>query len=173
MCASSRRHFLGRLATAGFVLTPLAAALSACTKSGWPEGMAEIVWDRDTCARCSMVISDRRFAAELRGGPRDTVYKFDDIGCAVTWCTEKVAARPWINDPATRLWVAEFAGQGRRWLPARQAHYVVGPNSPMGYNQAAYPAPQPGSLAFEDMAEQTAAAWPANCRPDRNAARTT
>ncbi|MFO1327306.1 MAG: nitrous oxide reductase accessory protein NosL [Rubrivivax sp.] len=167
----NRRHLLG------IALTPLAAALlTACGRSDdgtWAEGMAPIVWDRDTCARCGMAIGDRRYAAQLRGGPKDEVFKFDDIGCAVTWCTEKVAARPWINDPATRLWVAEFAGQGRRWLPARQAHYVVGPNSPMGYNQAAYPTPQPGSLAFEDMAEQTAAAWPANCRPDRNAPRTT
>jgi copper chaperone NosL len=32
-------------------------------KGGWPDGMVEIKWDRDTCPRCSMVISDRRFAA--------------------------------------------------------------------------------------------------------------
>jgi len=62
-----RRRFLA----AGFALTPLAAALSACGKDeGWPEGMHPIKWDRDTCVRCSMVISDRRFAAEMRGGPK-------------------------------------------------------------------------------------------------------
>jgi len=149
-------------------LSPLAAALlGACgprDEGDWAPGMARIVWDRDTCARCGMAIGDRRFAAQLRGGPQDEVVKFDDIGCATSWCVEKVAGRPWINDPATRLWVAEFEGKGRRWLPAREAHYVVGPNSPMGYNQAAHAQPRDGSQPFEAMAEQTAAAWPAHCR---------
>lgn len=155
MCASSRRHFLGRLATAGFVLTPLAAALSACAKSGWPEGMAEIVWDRDTCARCSMVISDRRFAAELRGGPRDTVYKFDDIGCLAFWLRDKSKDQPWMLDAATRLWVAEFTSKPENpsWLDARKAHYAGGKHSPMGYGYAAYALPQPGSLEFPDLRE--------------------
>ena len=58
----ARRHFL--TLTGGLLLAPLAG----CGKQGhWPEGMAEIKWDRDTCARCNMVISDPRFAAELRG----------------------------------------------------------------------------------------------------------
>ena len=80
MCDTTRRHFLGHLAVGGLALTPLAAMLSACGKSGWPEGMAEIKWDRDTCTRCRMAISDRRFAAQVRGGPKDQVFKFDDIG---------------------------------------------------------------------------------------------
>lgn len=165
------------LATA---LTPLAAALvpllGACGRrddGSWAEGMAPIVWDRDTCVRCGMAISDRRFAAQLRGGPKDEVHKFDDIGCATTWCAEKVGTRPWINDPATRLWVAQFDGQGRVWLDARSAHYVVGPNSPMGYNQAAHAQAQPGSQPFPSMAAQTAAAWPANCGPNRAGAKPT
>jgi copper chaperone NosL len=88
-----RRRFIA----AGLSLTPLAAALSACGSSGaWPEGMAEIKWDRDTCVRCSMVISDRRFAAELRGGEKNTVFKFDDIGCAVFWMRDKAKDFPWM-----------------------------------------------------------------------------
>jgi len=68
MCDRHRRQFIGRLGLGGLLLTPLAAALSGCgSKGGWPNGMAEIKWDRDTCVRCSMVISDRRFAAEMRG----------------------------------------------------------------------------------------------------------
>lgn len=155
----------------GLALTPLASALlAACGEDeGFAEGMLPIKWDRDTCARCAMAISDRRFAVQVRGGPKNLVFNFDDIGCATTWCSEKVGQHPWINDPATRFWVAEFgstgAGKGPRWLPARQAHYVSGPNSPMGYNLAAHAQPQARSLVFEAMAEQTAAAWPANCRP--------
>lgn len=151
-----------------FVLLPLAAALlAACGEDdgAWAEGMAPIKWDRDTCARCGMAIGDRRFAAQLRGGPKNEAIKFDDIGCATTWCSEKVRLFPWINEPATRFWVAAFDGNGRRWLDARSAHYAPGPASPMGYNRAAYAEPRPDSVAFETMAEQTAAAWPVNCRP--------
>ncbi len=162
-----------RLLCQAFVLTPLPAALlAACGEDeGFAEGMLPIKWDRDTCARCGMAISDRRFAVQVRGGAKKQAFKFDDIGCATTWCSEKVGQHSWINDPATRFWVAEFvsagaggAGKGLRWLPARDAHYLSGPRSPMGYNLAAYAQAQAGSLSFETMAEQTAATWPANCR---------
>lgn len=147
----SRRSFIGRLAAGGFVVTPLAAALSACSRGGnWPEGMAEIKWDRDTCTRCRMVISDRRFAVEVRGGPKDEVFKFDDIGCAVIWLKDK----EWGKE--ARIWVADAASQGGDigWLDARKAHYVGGKTSPMGYNLAAYPLLQAGSLDFWQMTER-------------------
>jgi hypothetical protein len=73
--------------------------------------MLPIKWDRDTCVRCGMAIGDRRFAVRLRGGPKNEAFKFDDIGCATTWCSEKVGQHPWMNDPATRWWVADFSGK--------------------------------------------------------------
>lgn len=152
MASPPRRHFLGRLTLGGFVLTPLAAALSACAKSGWPEGMAEIKWDRDTCVRCRMAISDRRFAAEVRGGPKDQVFKFDDIGCVVFWLRDQ----PWGDDPAVRLWVADAASRPDQliWLDPRQAHYLAGKTSPMGYNFAAYGQAQPGAIGFAEVRAQ-------------------
>ena len=107
MCARSwqprRRDFLARMGIGGLILTPLAAAmsLSGCKKGNWPEGMVEIKWDRDTCVRCNMVISDRRFAAEMRGGPDNTVFKFDDPGCLVFWLKEKADKYPWMAEAAT------------------------------------------------------------------------
>jgi hypothetical protein len=149
-----RRRFIA----AGLALTPLAAALSACGKSGaWPEGMAEIKWDRDTCVRCSMVISDRRFAAELRGGEKNIVFKFDDIGCAVFWLRDKAKDYPWMAEPATRLWVAEVSGAGEKWLEARKAKYTGGKMSPMGYNQAAVAFAEAGSFDFEEMRQHVLA----------------
>ena len=158
MCQSTRRQFLGRLAAGSFLLTPLAAALSGCQKDGWPEGMAEIKWDRDTCVRCSMVISDRRFAAQVRGGPKDTVYKFDDIGCLVFWLRDKVAEQSWLADAATKMWIAEMNSKGQdvKWLDPRQAHYL-GRHSPMGYNFAATAQPQAGSQDFASMREHVLA----------------
>ena len=151
MCDTPRRHFLGRLAVGGFALTPLAALLSACGKSGWPEGMAEIKWDRDTCTRCRMAISDRRFAAQVRGGPKDQVFKFDDIGCVVFWLKEQA----WGNDANVRLWVANAASKPDQltWLDPLQAHYVAGKTSPMGYNFAAYGQAPAGSVTFSEMRE--------------------
>lgn len=150
-----RRRFIAAAAAQGLVLTPLAVSLAACGKGGdWPAGMAEIMWDRDTCARCSMVISDRRFAAELRGGERDTVFKFDDIGCAVTWMHHKVGDFPWMAEPATRFWVADAgaaAGLGDKWLEARKAHYAGGSMSPMGYNYSARAYAEAGSQSYDEM----------------------
>ncbi|MGE5469385.1 MAG: hypothetical protein ACM3X0_01170 [Bacteroidota bacterium] len=159
MCSTDRRQFLGRLGIGSLLLTPLAAALSACKTKGYPEGMAEIKWDRDTCTRCKMVLSDRRFAVEMRGGPDDMVFKFDDIGCLVVWMQEKAEKYPWMADAATRLWVADFASKSReemQWLDPKRAQYVT-KTSPMAYNFAAVGIPMPGSLDFTDMRQHTLA----------------
>lgn len=164
----NRRHLLRHGLTHGLALSPVAAALLAgCgqDEGHWAEGMLPIKWDRDTCARCNMVISDRRFAAQLRGGPRETAFKFDDIGCAASWCADKLKMHPWINDPATRLWVADASSQGTRWLDARRAHYVNGPRSPMGYDFAAQAQPAAGSVDFDTLARKVVEAWPSNCTP--------
>ena len=158
MCGTSRRDFLGHLTVGGLTLTPLALALSACGKSEWPEGMAEIKWDRETCPRCSMVISDRRFAAQLRGGPKDMVVKFDDIGCFTFWIRDNLKAYPWLADPATRMWVADVTSKGKEliWLDPRKVQYI-NRTSPMGYNFGAVAHPQMGSLDFAGMRQHVLA----------------
>jgi copper chaperone NosL len=153
-----RRRFLVATTGQGLLLTPLAAAISACgAKGDWPEGMAEIKWDRDTCVRCSMVISDRRFAAELRGGEKDIVFKFDDIGCAVFWMRDKARDFAWLADPATRFWVADATSKGDQWLDARKAHYSGGAMSPMGYNFSARSYAEAGTQGFEEMRQHVLA----------------
>ena len=125
----TRRQFL---AASAFILGPL----SACGKKGnWPEGMAEIKWDRDTCVRCSMVISDPRFAAEMRGGEKNTVFKFDDICCLVFWLRDKAAQFPWMAAAGTRMWVADAADITPPGSTPRG--YLGGRLSPMDYNFAA------------------------------------
>ncbi len=141
---AARRSFLSSAAAAGLALHPLAALLAGCGRSELPEGVAEIKWDRDTCVRCSMIISDPRFAAQVRGGPQQQSYKFDDIGCVVFW----LKAQAWGNDPATKIWVM---GGENKWLDARAARYIGGRTSPMGYNFAATRDVAAGSLDFEEM----------------------
>ncbi len=151
-----RRRFLATL-----VMTPVAKSLAGCgSKGDWPEGMAEIKWDRDTCVRCNMVISDRRFAAEMRGGEKDTVLKFDDIGCLVFWLRDKAESHPWMTTAAARMWVADASGklsEAVRWLDPRQAQFLGGRTSPMGYNFAATPYPQAGSVDFTTLREHVLA----------------
>ncbi|MDD5249793.1 MAG: nitrous oxide reductase accessory protein NosL [Rhodocyclaceae bacterium] len=147
----NRRQFFADAAAAGFAFTPLAALLAGCAGKTLPEGMVEIKWDRDTCTRCSMVLSDRRFAAQVSGGPKHANFNFDDIGCAVTW----LQAQPWGRDAATRIWVADVASRGNavQWLDARHAQYVGGKPSPMGYNYGAVALAQAGSFDFDTMSE--------------------
>ena len=148
-----RRRFVAT--AAGFALTPLAAMLAACGRTTMPEGMVEIKWDRDTCMRCKMALSDRRFAAQVRGGPKDENFKFDDIGCVAFWLRDQ----PWSKDAATRIWVADVGSRGdaMQWLDAKKAQYIGGKSSPMGYNFGAVAAAQAGSLDFETMREHVLA----------------
>jgi copper chaperone NosL len=109
----------------------------------------------DRVADGNMVISDPRFAAEMRGGEKDVVFKFDDIGCLVFWLRDKAAQHPWMADAATRMWVADVNDmRGGTWHDPRAAHYVGGRLSPMGYNFAAVADAVPQSLTFAQMREQ-------------------
>lgn len=154
VCDRHRRRLLG-----GLLLSPLAAALAGCKSGNWPEGMAEIKWDRDNCARCGMVISDRRFAGEVRGGPDNAAFKFDDPGCLAFWLQDKAAKYPWLGDPATKIWIADFDSRSReemKWLDPKRAYFITR-TSPMGYNFAAVAAPLAGALDFADMRQHVLA----------------
>jgi nitrous oxide reductase accessory protein NosL len=150
-----RRRLLLGCAAGALLALPLAGLLAGCGRAAPADGPLAVRWGRDTCTRCQMVLSDRRFAAEVRGGPRHELYKFDDIGCAVAWLNEQ----PWSAEPATRIWVAALASQGEApaWLDARRAHYQAGYSSPMGYNFGAVAAATPASLDFQAMRQQALA----------------
>ncbi|MDD5240558.1 MAG: protein NosL [Sulfuricella sp.] len=130
-----------------FLLGAALLLLTACSRA--PEtGPVEIKWDRDICTRCSMAISDRHYAVEVRGGPKKQVSKFDDIGCAIFWLKDK----PWSNDPNTEIWVADF--RSGKWLDARAARYVAGKHSPMGYGYGATSEGDFGSISFDEARKQ-------------------
>ena len=65
-----RRRWLLRSAAFAVTATPLATLLTGCGRGADDEGLADVHWGRDTCAHCGMVISDRRFAAQVQGGPQ-------------------------------------------------------------------------------------------------------
>jgi nitrous oxide reductase accessory protein NosL len=129
---------------AGLVLL---LALAACSRDPG-QGPVPVTFDRDACERCRMMISDRHYAAEVRLEPGRTVYKFDDLGCALIWAEQQ----PGGIAAAAEIWVTDH--RDGRWLDARTAHYVTGKTTPMDYGLAAQPEPAPGSLDFAAAARQ-------------------
>lgn len=122
--------------------------LARCGQSTGPEAIA---WERDACEHCRMIISERAFAAELRGGPKGRLYKFDDVGCAVHWAKQQT----WGEPDITEFWVMNH-DDGATWLDARKAFFLVNVRSPMNYNFAAVPDEREGSVPYPSMIDRLA-----------------
>lgn len=112
MKAFSRRSALAVLA--GTFL--LAAACSRTVAA------AEPVWGKEPCANCRMLVSDKRYAAQVVDATGEHRF-FDDIGCMVIWMDAQKSEAP--------AWVREAASGA--WLDARTAHYVQGARTPMDF----------------------------------------
>jgi nitrous oxide reductase accessory protein NosL len=119
--------------------------LAACSRDPGT-GPVDVKWDRYTCERCRMVLSDRKHAAEVRvhpSGGRSKVHFFDDIGCAVVWLEDK----PFRDAAGTEIWVTDW--RTGHWIDARNASYVLGQVTPMEYGLGAQSESRPGALSFE------------------------
>ncbi|HCZ15368.1 MAG TPA: nitrous oxide reductase accessory protein NosL [Accumulibacter sp.] len=147
----NRRQFIAALPALSLApcLGPLlgvGAGWSLAGCSGEPSsGPAQVKWDRDTDARCGMIISDKRFAAQIRD-PDGKPWKFDDIGCAMFWLAQSSFNEETAN---TEYWVADYRTGG--WIDARRAHYLPGSKSPMGYHFAALAMPEAGTVSYQEM----------------------
>lgn len=107
------------LALAGFFFLRLAQVRS--------DGPLEPAWDRQSCAQCGMLLSDPRFACEVRPSSGETLF-FDDPGCLLSY----LRAHPQSASPA--IYLRRFDAPG--WLPLRSAAFMEVPDSPMGYRLA-------------------------------------
>ncbi len=89
------------------------ALVAACERS---DGPTEPAWGKQPCAHCAMVMSDRRFGAQLLTGSSDRFF-FDDVGCMVLFLEERKprAARAWVHDAQTGRWLDALAA---RYSPA-------------------------------------------------------
>jgi nitrous oxide reductase accessory protein NosL len=127
-------------------LAPLAVVLLLAGCGDDPgTGPVAVRWDRVTCERCRMVLSDRHHSAQVRtlaAGGRSQVRFFDDIGCAVIWLEDK----PFSDDPATEVWVNDW--RSGEWIDARTAYYLTGQETPMQYGLGAQPEPADGALEY-------------------------
>lgn len=105
----SRRSALAVIASALLV--------TACTRT---DAAAEPVWGKEPCAHCRMLVSDKRYAAQVVDEAGDHRF-FDDIGCMVLWMDGHKHERAWVR------------AESGAWLDARPAHYVQGARTPMDF----------------------------------------
>ncbi|MCP4183672.1 MAG: hypothetical protein GY761_10195 [Hyphomicrobiales bacterium] len=131
--------------TARILLLLSVMMLAGCT--GEPQtGPVEIRYDREVCDYCRMIISDPRFAAEIRQAKGSEVFMFDDIGDAIHW----LKRAGWKEAPDTEIWVRDMK-TGTRWLDAREAWFLPGQNSPMAYGYGAFTEKSETVVSFEEM----------------------
>ena len=120
----------------------LAILLTSCGKSE-SEAPIEIHWGKDTCEHCRMIIKDQHFGAQIRGGPENKVYLFNELGSAMMWLDKQ----PWSNNNTTKIWVIDY--NTGYWLDARFANYLPEQPTPMNYGFSAIKSPMKGSVNFE------------------------
>ena len=113
------------------VVALLLLSFSACEKKD-TSGVAKVHWDRDMCARCVMVVSDRHNTTQVKDPKTGKAYMFDDIGCMALWFEEeqiawKDSAIVWITDVDTG-----------EWIDAKSAFYDTQNVTPMAYGFSAH-----------------------------------
>ena len=122
----------------------MAALLAGCKEKTGPE---KIRYDREVCEICNMIISDPRFAAEIRD-PSGKIHKFDDIGDAIHWMIRqdwyKAGQKP------KEFWVKDYQ-TGKTWLDAYKAYYVSGLTTPMDYGFGAVAEKVEGAVPYAEM----------------------
>lgn len=109
----------------------LAFTFLACEKKD-TSAVSKVHWDRDMCARCVMVVSDRHNTTQARDPKSGKKYMFDDIGCMALWFEEeqiewKDNAIVWITDVNTG-----------EWINAKTAFYDTENITPMAYGFSAH-----------------------------------
>lgn len=105
--------------------------LTGCEKET-NNGLAKIHWDRDTCERCVMVISEKGYAVQIENPVNKQKHKFDDMGCAVIWFKQNNYT--WFDSAI--IWVKDE--NSKTWINARTALWTTQNITPMNYGLAAY-----------------------------------
>jgi len=132
-------------------------SLSGCKERSKTD-VAEVHWDRDMCARCVMVVSDRKNTTQVRDPKTGKAYMFDDIGCTILWFKdEKIAWKDqaiiWITDSNTG-----------EWINARTAFYDTQNITPMAYGFSAHKSKESVKkgqeiVDFEELSNRVIKIW--------------
>jgi copper chaperone NosL len=101
----------------------------------------------EECDHCRMLISDRRFAAQLLTS-KGKAYKFDAIECMHAFIGAGTVATADIHS----TWVMDLEGSGD-WIPTGEATFLRSPaiRSPMGAGLAAFASREAAETAARDL----------------------
>ncbi len=92
----------------------------------------KVHWDRDMCARCVMVVSDRKNTTQVRNPKTGQTFMFDDIGCTILWFKDENIS--WSNQAV--IWITDV--KTGEWIDARTAFYDTENITPMAYGFSAH-----------------------------------
>lgn len=113
------------------ILGVLVLSFWGCEKKD-PSSLGKVHWDRDMCARCVMVVSDRKNTTQVKDPISGKKYMFDDIGCMALWYKEEKIE--W-KDKAI-VWITDV--NSGEWIDARKAFYDTENVTPMAYGFSAH-----------------------------------
>jgi len=94
--------------------------------------IGKIHWDRDMCARCVMVVSDRQNTVQFKDPKTNKQYIFDDIGCMAIWFNEN---KPVYKD-SVQIWITD--AKTGKFIDAKTAFYTTNNITPMSFGFSAY-----------------------------------
>jgi hypothetical protein len=97
-----------------------------------------------------MVLSERRFAAQVRDSQKRKLHRFDDIGCALLWLAAREPEASLARDSELpEVWVMDPSGE--KWVDARTTRFGAGFQTPMGYGFAAVEGDSPQSVELAEL----------------------
>ena len=108
-----------------FVLMVILISVMAIGCSPREETLPRIRYGEETCDRCRMIISEKRFASAYRTYD-NILRKFDDLGCAVLHRAEQ-------DEEIKQFWTYDY--EETDWVDRAQAFFVHSKDllTPMGY----------------------------------------
>lgn len=117
------RHKKG--SSAYLILITIVISLITINCNTGEETFPRIRYGEESCDRCRMIISEKRFASAYRTDD-GILRKFDDLGCAVLHRVEQ-------NEQVKQFWVYDYGETD--WLDKTEAFFVSSREllTPMGY----------------------------------------
>jgi len=113
------------------ILYSLFIILTGCEERSKTD-ISKVHWDRDMCARCVMVVSDRKNTTQVKDPKTGKKYMFDDIGCTILWFKDDNIS--WKNQ--AKIWITDV--NTGEWIDARTAFYDTENITPMAYGFSAH-----------------------------------
>jgi copper chaperone NosL len=123
----------------------IAALVLALGRAQRPlEGPQPVAWDREACAHCRMLVSEKGFAAQIVEERR--ALHFDDPGCLFDYLGSAEPSGAWFHHLTEE-----------RWIPGDAVGFVPVEHSPMGFRIGAVDAGAPGAMSREEAARRVLA----------------